>query len=150
MERLDEHHPAVERFAKRGIIVRFDEKEALETIGRAACAASQGVGLTICPTMNCNFDCPYCFETHRPGRMSAEVQDDAVNLARRMMEAMAEMALTRGLPAEDENGRSRLFALLVQPDWVKARWRAAVLQNAKLYCRAWAGLLKAVACIGVA
>lgn len=44
------------------------------------------------------------------------------------------------LPAEDENGRSRLFALLVQPDWVKARWRAAVLQNAKLYCRAWAGV----------
>lgn len=43
------------------------------------------------------------------------------------------------LPAEDENGRSRLFALLVQPDWVKARWCAAVLQNAKLYCRAWAG-----------
>ena len=33
----------------------------------------------------------------------------------------------------------RLFALLVQPDWVKVRWRAAVLRNAKLYCRAWAG-----------
>ena len=53
--------------------------------------------------------------------------------------APADMALTRGLPAEDENGRSRLFALLVQPDWVKVRWRAAVLRNAKLYCRAWEG-----------
>lgn len=52
----------------------------------------------------------------------------------------ADMALTRGLPAEDENGRPRLYALLVQPKWVKARWRAAVLQNAKCYCRAWAGV----------
>ena len=88
MEMLDEHHPAIERFAKRGIITRFDEREALEMMGRAACAAPQGVGLTICPTMNCNFDCPYCFETHRPGRMSPEVQDDVVNLARRMLEAV--------------------------------------------------------------
>ena len=54
----------------------------------------------------------------------------------------ADMALTRGLPVEDENGRSCLFALLAQPDWVKARWRAAVLQNAKLYCRAWAGFVE--------
>ena len=87
MEQLDEHHPAIERFAKRGIIVRYDEKAALEMMGRAACAASRGVGLTICPTMNCNFDCPYCFETHRPGKMSPAVQDDVVNLARRMMQA---------------------------------------------------------------
>ena len=87
MEQLDEHHPAIERFAKRGIIVRFDEKEALEMMGQAACAATVGVELTICPTMNCNFDCPYCFETHRPGRMSPEVQDDVMNLVRRMMQA---------------------------------------------------------------
>ena len=53
---------------------------------------------------------------------------------------VADMTLTRGIPAEDENGNSRLFALLVQPNWVKARWRAAVLQKAKCYCRAWAGV----------
>jgi hypothetical protein len=52
----------------------------------------------------------------------------------------AGMTLTRGFPAEDENGNSCLFAMLVRPDWVKARWRAAVLQNAKCYCRAWAGV----------
>ena len=52
----------------------------------------------------------------------------------------AGMALTRGFPVEDENGNPSLFAMLVQPNWVKARWRAAVLQNAKCYCRAWAGV----------
>ena len=51
------------------------------------------VRLTICPTMGCNFDCPYCFEGHRPGVMSAEVQDDVVALAGRMLEASEARAL---------------------------------------------------------
>ena len=87
LEELDEHHPIIERFARRGIIANFDERAALEAAGRAACAASRGVGLTICPTMGCNFDCPYCFEDHGRGRMSAAVQDDVVSLARRMLDA---------------------------------------------------------------
>jgi len=86
LERLDEHHPAIGHFAQRGIIVNFDEKAALEAMGRGACAGSRGVALTICPTMNCNFSCPYCFENRRQGKMSPEVQDDVVNLARRMLE----------------------------------------------------------------
>lgn len=86
LERLREDHPIIERFAKRGIITRIDERAALETLGRAACFAPHGVGLTLCPTMNCNFDCPYCFEHHRPGKMSPEVQDDVVALTERMLD----------------------------------------------------------------
>ena len=87
LEELDEHHPIIERFAKRGIICNFDERAALETMGRAACAATHGIGLTICPTMGCNFDCPYCFEDHFAGKMSEQVQDDIVALAGRMLDA---------------------------------------------------------------
>ena len=87
LETLREDHPIIDRFAKRGIITRTDERAALEMMGRAACAMPYGVGLTICPTMNCNFDCPYCFERHRPGKMTKEVQDDVVALAERMMDA---------------------------------------------------------------
>ncbi|MBR3315147.1 MAG: radical SAM protein [Atopobiaceae bacterium] len=87
LDELDEHHPIIERFSKRGIIVNFDERAALDTMGRAACAYNKHVGLTICPTMGCNFDCPYCFEDHGRGKMSQEVQDDVVTLAERMMEA---------------------------------------------------------------
>ena len=87
LEELDEHHPIIERFAKRGIICNFDERAALETMGRAACASSRGIGLTICPTMGCNFDCPYCFEDHVARKMTPEVQDDVVALAGRMLDA---------------------------------------------------------------
>ena len=85
METLDENHPMLKRFKERGLIVNFDELAALTALGRMACAASDAVELTICPTMGCNFDCPYCFENHRPGRMSQESQDDVIALAERML-----------------------------------------------------------------
>ena len=87
VEELDENHPVIERFAKRGVIANFDERASLEVMGRASCASSHAINLTICPTMGCNFDCPYCFEDHTPGKMSQEVQDDVVALAERMMNA---------------------------------------------------------------
>ena len=87
IEELDENHPIIERFAKRGVIARFDERAALETMGRASCALPHGIGLTICPTMGCNFDCPYCFEDHFAGKMTPKVQDDVVSLAERMLDA---------------------------------------------------------------
>ena len=93
LEELDEHHPIIERFARRGVIARFDERAALETMGRAACAMPHSVGLTICPTMGCNFDCPYCFEDHGRGKMAPEVQDDVVALAERMIEASGAKSL---------------------------------------------------------
>ena len=86
LEQLPENHPMIDRLAGRGIITRTDERAVLETMGRAACALPFGVVLTICPTMNCNFDCPYCFERHRAGKMSREVQDDVVALAERLLD----------------------------------------------------------------
>lgn len=94
IEELDEGHPIIERFARRGVICKFDERAALESMGRAACAYGGSVALTICPTMGCNFDCPYCFENHRRGKMSQEVQDDVVALAERMMDASSSKNLS--------------------------------------------------------
>lgn len=86
VEMLDENHPLIDRFARRGVIVKFDERAALEVMGRAACAFPHAIGLSICPTLGCNFDCPYCFQDHLAGKMTPEVQDDVVSLAERMME----------------------------------------------------------------
>jgi uncharacterized protein len=76
----------MKRFIKQGIVVNFDEQAALESMARGACAFPHTVSLTICPTMGCNFDCPYCFENHTSGKMSAAVQDDVIGLAERMLE----------------------------------------------------------------
>lgn len=85
-EGLEEDHPVLEKLKKYGLIVNFDEREALYAAGRVNSFHSESVGLTICPTMGCNFDCPYCFENHRPGRMTPETQDAVVSLAAKMMD----------------------------------------------------------------
>ena len=87
LDTLPEDSPVLERLKKAGIIVNFDERAMLEALARGACACPGSVGLTICPTMGCNFDCPYCFENHKAGKMSAGVQDDVIALAERMLDA---------------------------------------------------------------
>ena len=86
IETLDEEHPILNRFRERGIIVNFDERASLDALGRIGCSVG-GVSLTICPTMGCNFDCPYCFENHKAGKMTEKTQNDVANLAERMLDA---------------------------------------------------------------
>ena len=83
IENLEADHPMIKLFANRGIICNFNEYSALEASARIA--ATGKVDITICPTMGCNFDCPYCFEDHRNSKMSEEVQNDIVALAQRMI-----------------------------------------------------------------
>ena len=85
-EDLDADHPLIRRFAERGLLVNFDEQAALESMSRVGCSDTRIVSLTICPTMGCNFDCPYCFENHKAGIMSPAVQDGVVALAEKMLD----------------------------------------------------------------
>ena len=89
LDEVPENHPVVERLASRRLIVNFDEREAFELQRKLSCstAQEQSVGITICPTLACNFECPYCFATRGQGKMSAQVQDDVVALAERMLDA---------------------------------------------------------------
>jgi len=65
-----------------------DELDALRAGHYRARFGSQGFGLTIIPTLNCNFACDYCYEDKKihslppdkGGLMSAEVCDNIVNL----------------------------------------------------------------------
>ena len=45
--------------------------------------------LVIAPTLNCNFACPYCFETCRDVNMSADVQDAVIYYVRKKLESGA-------------------------------------------------------------
>ena len=72
-----------EYFKNQGFIVNYDELEALEFLSRKVCGFSKTVNFTICPTMNCNFNCPYCFEKHRIGKMSIETQNNILNFIKK-------------------------------------------------------------------
>ncbi len=93
---VSENHPLIGRLARRGVIVNYDEREAFELQRRIECVTAHGgaVEITICPTLACNFECPYCFATRGRGKMAPEVQDDVVAFAERMLEASGANKLT--------------------------------------------------------
>lgn len=84
-EELDDDHPVLEYFKRLGMVVDFDEVEALASMGKCACSNSGCVSLTIAPTMACNFDCPYCYEDNRPGKMEPSVQDEVISFAENLI-----------------------------------------------------------------
>lgn len=146
LETLNENHPILERFSQRGLIVNFDEREALKLYGHTACAGFRTVNLTICPTMGCNFDCPYCFENHTAGKMSQSVQDDVVALASRMLDAFGAKQLKvtwfggEPLLATDviEHLSERLMALASEKG---AEYEASIITNGYLLTQLVADLL---------
>ena len=96
LDEVAEDHPLIGRLARRGVIANYDEREAFELQRRLDCTATHGgaVAITICPTLACNFECPYCFATRGRGKMSQQVQDDIVALAERMLDASHARTLT--------------------------------------------------------
>lgn len=71
-------------FKRLGFVVDSDINEL--RVVRAAFLMSQGAEkapmLTIAPTLDCNFGCEYCFESHRPGAMSPEVRGRLIDFLR--------------------------------------------------------------------
>lgn len=53
----------------------------------------------------------------------------------------ADIAFARALPVELDDGSVGRYSLTVFPQWAKVRWRNGVLDPAKLYCYASAGIL---------
>lgn len=91
LDSLGENHPAIRALAARGIIVDFDERERLRRLWAdqqtALPTKQKRIKLTICPTMGCNFDCPYCFQEHHAGHMTEATQDHVAALVDRLLEA---------------------------------------------------------------
>ena len=56
-----------------------DELERLEFYRNLAKYDMTNFGLTIAPTLDCNFRCKYCFETHPKGKMTSETQAALIN-----------------------------------------------------------------------
>lgn len=56
----------------------IDEIELVKYYRASGKYNQHSLSLTIAPTLDCNFRCPYCFENHNHGIMKPEVQDAVV------------------------------------------------------------------------
>lgn len=95
-ELYGETHRHVLQLRKAGFLTDFDEIAHLGALVRARCGQSRRLSLVICPTLMCNFACPYCYETARGGRMTPETQDKVIAFSERLMRMghPAEMQVT--------------------------------------------------------
>ncbi|HHY33972.1 MAG TPA: 4Fe-4S cluster-binding domain-containing protein, partial [Firmicutes bacterium] len=77
LSRLQGESATLLRELKRGRFViesDFDEVEYLRLLYNRAKYDVVAAGLTIAPTLDCNFNCPYCYEEQRSSRMTDEVK----------------------------------------------------------------------------
>ena len=71
--------------AQRGNFVVESEKDELldyETKRSAQKFSTRSIGLTIAPTLDCNFKCLYCYETRRHGKMTDDTQKGIVEFVK--------------------------------------------------------------------
>lgn len=63
-----------------------DELERLEFYRNLDKYDMTSLSLTIAPTLDCNFRCKYCYETHPKGKMTSETQAALINFVEQRLE----------------------------------------------------------------
>ena len=71
-----------------------DELERLEFYRNLAKYDMTNFGLTIAPTLDCNFRCKYCFETHPKGKMTSETQAALINFVEQRLARAKNFSVT--------------------------------------------------------
>ena len=136
-------------FRDHAILVpeEWDELDLLERRSRAVRQRySPHLSLTICPTLDCNFRCVYCYQRHLRGQMSPQVQDAVVEFVERREPPVESLEVTwfggeplLGLPVIEA-----LSARLMGLSDGQVRYRASIITNGWLLtpetCRALAAL----------
>ncbi|MBR4643234.1 MAG: SPASM domain-containing protein [Selenomonadaceae bacterium] len=71
-----------------------DELERLEFYRNLAKYDMTNFGLTIAPTLDCNFRCKYCYETHPKGKMNSETQAALIKFVESRLERAKKFSVT--------------------------------------------------------
>lgn len=80
-----------------GILIEdsFDELSFLEVQGKIAQYSSNSLKITIAPTLECNFRCPYCYEKGvKYHSMNQDVQDQVIGFIERQMNYINSVGIT--------------------------------------------------------
>lgn len=120
-------------FKNYGLIVNYDEIEALKNINKHSYLTSV-LSLTICPTMGCNFDCTYCFEKHKSIKMTEVTQKEIIDFVNRVITSMRIRALSitwfGGEPLLAPDVIDSLSKQLIQiANDKKLKYRASIITN---------------------
>ncbi len=71
----------------------FDEIEYIKYARNLSKYDMTSLGLTIAPTLDCNFRCIYCFENHIHGSMSSEVQNAVVGFIKTRIQRLKNLSI---------------------------------------------------------
>lgn len=88
---------AVKAELKRANFLVEDDVDEVALVRAANLRAryrSPAMRVTVIPTLACNFSCWYCYEAHRPSRMSSDAVEAAIRFMQLQLEATAKKQLT--------------------------------------------------------
>lgn len=72
---------------KSGMLIdeNIDEQRVIRAAYKAYCHGRKNVTMIVCPTLDCNFACPYCFEERQKGSLNADVENAILHYAETLL-----------------------------------------------------------------
>ena len=87
IDNIDKNSLLFNCLVNQGLIVNYDELKKLKYQAKKVNSTMDAVKIIITVTLSCNFNCPYCFESHRNGtQMTSEIEEKIFLLIKKMME----------------------------------------------------------------
>lgn len=96
-EKLSDYEKEVFDNMKYGGYIIEDEVDELNLLKYRSYNSKfngRGLGLTIAPLLACNFACPYCYETPKPGVMGKDVIDSIIKMIEKTAEKSEPISIT--------------------------------------------------------
>jgi uncharacterized protein len=125
----------------------LDELDYLEVYYNQAKFSTNTLGLTIAPTLACNFRCDYCYEERRANYMTREVEQAIVEFIRRTIHSLRALSITwyGGEPLLALNTIERLSAeFIALCDEHSCQYGASMVTNGYLLTPATASSLESM------
>ena len=122
---------------EQGILVpeKWDELSFLKSrYEKVRLTRSESLGLTICPTLNCNFRCIYCYQHHPYGIMPSDVQEKVIQFVEEHEPSVTALSVTwfGGEPLFAISAIERLSRRLINLGSGNIKYQASIITNGYL------------------